>query len=72
MTEPKQYPHPRSHEFHELYANLPVVLRREVCCLVNYKGFDEPLSWYVVKIEVDNNTKIGYQAIEKLIEIKVI
>ena len=50
-------------------ANIPIALRSsEICCVVD----NEPMTFQVVKLEVDNNTEIGYKAIEQMLKLKII
>lgn len=60
--------HKCSWKFRRAYANIPLPLRSDICCVIN----DEPMSWQVVKIEVDNNTKIGYKTVGQLVKLKII
>lgn len=48
--------------FYRTYANLPLPIRNEVAVVVG----DNPISWNVLKIEVDNNTLLGKKALEIL------
>jgi hypothetical protein len=65
-------PHPKSHLFHAVYANVPLKLRSGVICIVKYNGKDEPLSWSTAYLEISNNTEAGYEAMERLLELKII
>ncbi len=61
--------HPEAWKFRRAYANIPIDLRStEICCVVD----NEPMTFQVVKLEVDNNTEIGYKAIEQLSKLKII
>ncbi len=48
--------------FYRTYANLPLPVRSEVAVVID----DEPISWNVLKIEVDNNTLLGKKGLEIL------
>ena len=66
---PKNKEHPETWKFRKAYANIPIALRSsEICCVVD----NEPMTFNVVKLEVDNNTKIGYKAIEQMSRLKII
>ena len=60
--------HPKAYLFHRAYANVPVPARSEICCVVG----KEPMSWQVVKVEVDNKTEVGYKAVKQLLRLDVI
>jgi len=48
--------------FYRTYANLPLPVRNEIAVVVD----DEPISWNVLKIEVDNKTELGKKGLEIL------
>ena len=52
----------KKERFYKVYANLPLSLRQEIVAIVK----DEPVSWQVVKLEVDTNTKLGKTLLKKL------
>lgn len=58
----------KKESFYQVYANLPLELRQEVILVLD----GEPISWQVAKIEVDNNTALGKQILEKLDSLEVI
>ena len=60
--------HPQSHKFFSMYANIPIPLRREICCVVD----DEPLAFHIVYLELKNKTEFGYKALEQLIRLEII
>lgn len=62
------HPHPLSYKFYHAYANLPLGIRSEIVAVVNH----EPMSWHVIKIELDNKTKMGYDALQQLIDLDII
>ena len=61
--------HPMDWKFYRMYANLPMGLRdSEIVAVVN----DEPMTFNVIKLELDNKTKIGYQALQNMIDMEII
>lgn len=48
--------------FYRTYANLPLPVRNEISVVID----DEPISWNVLKIEVDNNTVLSKKGLEIL------
>jgi len=58
----------KKENFYKVYANLPLDLRQEIILVLD----SEPISWQVAKIEVDNNTTLGKQILEKLDSLEVI
>lgn len=54
--------------FYKVYNNLPLPLRNEVILVID----GEPISWKVAKLEIDNNTKLGYTIMEKLEALRII
>ncbi len=60
--------HPDAWRFNQMYANIPLGVRGEVCCVID----NEPMSWSVVRIEVLNNTKLGWKALDILKEMKLL
>lgn len=60
--------HKQSWRFYRAYANVPIPLRGEICSVVD----KEPMTFNVVKLEVDNRTEIGFKAVEQLIRLKII
>jgi hypothetical protein len=55
-------------KFYQVYANLPMDIREEVILVID----DEPISWQVAKLEIDNDTQMGKQILEKLDSLEVI
>lgn len=49
-------------KFLQIFANLPIASRQEIIITVN----DQPLTWNSAKIEVENETKIGGEVLDKL------
>jgi len=54
--------------FHNIYNSLPEMVRKEVVVVLN----DEAYSWEAVNVEIANDTDLGKQMFEKMIEIGVI
>ena len=48
--------------FYKTFANLPLGVRGEIAVVVD----NEPMSWNVLKLEVDNNTVLGKKGLEIL------
>lgn len=55
--------------FMKIYANLPVNLRNEIIAVMSDVG---PLTWNVAYLEIENDTKLGKQILEKLAGLKII
>lgn len=55
----------KKERFLKVYANLPVNLRNEIIYVLPDK---RPLTWNAAFIEVDNNTELGKQILDKLAE----
>ena len=54
--------------FHKIYDNLPLEERKRVIVVIN----NEPMSWEIARVELNNKTKIGDQILKKLIELLII
>jgi len=54
--------------FLKAYANLPLALRQEIIAVLD----GEPLTWNAVKLEVENNTKKGADALKILEELGIL
>lgn len=54
--------------FYKVYNNLPLGVRDEVILVLK----DEPISWKVAKLEIDNSTAISTEILEKLVSLKFI
>lgn len=54
--------------FYKVYSNLPFNLREEI--VIVYK--DEPVSWKVAKLYIDENTKSGREILDKMEELNII
>lgn len=55
-------------KFYRVFANLPLGLRTEIVAIVD----DQPVSWSVAKMEIDNDTKVGKKILENLETLKII
>ena len=47
---------------------MPLNLRNEIVAVIN----DEPISWRVAKLEIEGETKLGEEILQKLEELKII
>jgi len=54
--------------FYKVYNNLPLGVRDEVILVVN----DEPITWKVAKLEIDNDTPLTKEILEKLASLEII
>jgi len=54
--------------FYRVYSNLPLNLRSEIVIVID----NQPISWKVAKLEIDNNTKLGDTILEKLEALRII
>ncbi|OGY25470.1 MAG: hypothetical protein A2Z11_03515 [Candidatus Woykebacteria bacterium RBG_16_43_9] len=59
---------PEKEKFYKVYNSLPLNLRNEVVIVVD----DEPITWKVARLEVDNDTKLGNIIIQKLENLNII
>ncbi len=57
-------------KFFKLYANLPLNLRREV--VLDLSETYGPITWEVAYREINGNTKIGENILNKLIELRFV
>jgi len=55
--------------FLKIYVNLPVNLRSEIIAVLPNVG---PLTWNVAYLEIENDTQLGKQILEKLEGLKII
>ena len=58
----------KKQKFFKIYANLPLSLREEIVVVIN----NEPISWKVAKLYIDENTKLGDEILEKIDMLKII
>ena len=54
--------------FYKVYSNLPLGVREETILVVN----DDPITWKVAKLEIDNKTPISKHILEKLAALEFI
>ena len=54
--------------FYKVYNNLPLGVREEVILVLN----KEPISWRVAKFEIDSNTILSTEILEKLDVLSII
>jgi len=56
-------------KFFKIYANLPLGVRNaEIIVVID----NEPLTWNVAKIEIENNTLKGKEILKELEKMKII
>lgn len=55
-------------KFHKVYNNLPLNIRDEVILVLN----NEPITWKVARLEIDNDTKLSSTILNKLQALGVI
>ena len=55
-------------KFYRAYANIPIVLRSEICCVVD----NEPMTFSIVKLELDNKTEIGFKAVDQMLQLGIL
>lgn len=58
----------KKQKFYKIYSNLPLNLRDEIVIVIN----NEPLTWKVAKLYIDEDTKLGKEILAKLEELKII
>jgi hypothetical protein len=58
----------KKEKFYKAYSNLPLNLRSEIVIVID----NQPISWKVAKLEIDNNTKLGETIMGKLEALKII
>lgn len=56
-------------EFLRVYANIPIPLRKEIIYVDDKSG---PISWEVAYLEVENETELGKQILERLSKMEFI
>jgi len=55
-------------KFYKVYNNLPLGVREEVILVLK----DEPITWKVAKLEIDNHTVLSKEILEKLVALEFI
>ena len=58
----------KKEKFYKVYSNLPLNLRGEIVLVVE----NEPITWKIARLEIDNDTKLGNIILEKLESLKII
>lgn len=58
----------KKEKFYKVYNNLPLSLRDEIIIVIG----NEPISWKVAKLEIDNNTELSETILGKLEALKII
>lgn len=58
----------RRTRFHHLYANLPLGVRNEIVCVID----DEPCTFKVVRLEVDQKTEMGDRMLELMDSLEIL
>lgn len=58
----------KKEKFYKVYSNLPLNLRGEVVVIID----DEPITWKVAKLEIDNDTKQSKIILDKLEKFNII
>jgi len=54
--------------FYQVYNNLPLGVRDEVILVIN----NESITWKVARLEIDNDTPLSKEILERLEELKFI
>lgn len=54
--------------FLKVYANLPINLRDEIVLVLDVG----PITWNVAFLEINNDTRLGEEIFNKLVELKII
>ena len=67
-TKKENYPELKA-TFYRVYANVPINLRRDI---IYADKEHHAMSWNVVWIEVENDTRVGRRALETLRNLKII
>lgn len=55
-------------KFEQIYANLPLQQRNEIIVVID----DEPLTWNVARIEIQQNTVKGQEILKKLERLQIL
>lgn len=54
--------------FYKVFSNLPLGLREEIVLVIN----EDPITWRVAKLEIDNDTPLSKEILTKLAELEII
>jgi len=55
-------------QFFKVYANLPQASREEIVAVVG----NEPYTWQVARLEIEQDTPIGKEILETLVKLKIL
>ena len=55
-------------KFYKIYSNLPLNLRGEIIAVIN----NEPITWKVARLEIDNDTPLSKEILDKLSLLAII
>lgn len=55
-------------KFLQIYANLPLNQRSDIVIVLD----NEPFTWNSAKIEIENDSNVGKQILDKLIKLEII
>lgn len=55
-------------QFLKVYANLPQATREEIIAVIS----GEPYTWQSAKLEIEQDTKIGEEILNLLVELKIL
>ncbi|OGD56774.1 hypothetical protein A2V71_01475 [Candidatus Berkelbacteria bacterium RBG_13_40_8] len=58
----------RKQRFNQIYANLPISSREEIILVIN----DEPITWKVARLYIEQDTKLGEEILQKLVKLGII
>ena len=58
----------KKQKFYKVYSNLPLNFREEVIVVIH----NEPITWHVARLEIDGETKLGEEILNKLEKLKII
>ena len=54
--------------FYKTFANLPLGVRDEIMLVID----GQPMTWNVIKLEVDTNSKLSKEALNLMSELKLL
>ncbi len=54
--------------FYKAYNNLPLGLRDEIILVIH----DESVTWKIIRLEIDNNTPLSSEILDKLASLEII
>ncbi|MDP3965205.1 MAG: hypothetical protein Q8Q13_00190 [bacterium] len=55
-------------QFFKVYANLPQASREEIVAVIG----NEPYTWQVARLEIEQDTPIGKEILETLVKLKIL